>query len=117
VLWEVGADGRVGGGQAVQRGEPVWQVAFSPVGGTFAVSSGNGSVNLWRWDGDKAERRGETLRFSRRVTALAFSPDGRLLLTGGIDGVAQAWESETGRPAGGPHRTPGAVLAAGVLDD
>ena len=34
------------------------------------------------------------------VQAVAFSPDGQLLLTSGEDHVAQLWDAGTGRPVG-----------------
>jgi WD40 repeat protein len=51
------------------------------------------------------------------VTALAFSTDGRLLLTGGVEGTAQVWDAETGDPVGKPLRHPGAVWSAAFLDE
>jgi WD40 repeat protein/serine/threonine protein kinase len=36
------------------------------------------------------------------VAAVAFSPDGRTVLTGGYDGIAQLWDVATGAPIGLP---------------
>jgi WD40 repeat protein len=36
------------------------------------------------------------------VLAVAFSPDGRIVLTGSRDGTAQRWEAATGKPLGAP---------------
>jgi hypothetical protein len=119
VLWEVGAGGRLGRGRVVQAGrETVWQVAFSPDGRAVALASGDGAVDLRRWDGEKASQRsGVLLQHQRRVTALAFSPDSRLLLTGGVDRTARVWDAETGQAVGQPLRHPGAVWAAAFLDE
>ena len=40
------------------------------------------------------------------MEAVAFSPDGKTVLTGSFDGTAQVWEAATGKPLGPPlpHR-------------
>src|SRR5262249_23217215 len=45
-----------------------------------------------------------------RVRAVAFGPDGKLVLTGSDDKTARLWTAETARPAGEPLPHPAAVL-------
>jgi WD40 repeat protein/tRNA A-37 threonylcarbamoyl transferase component Bud32 len=54
------------------------------------------------WDAHTGQPVGPALRHTARVQAVALSPDGRLLLTGGDDRVARLWETATGRPVGEP---------------
>jgi WD40 repeat protein len=96
--------------------EVVWQVAFSPTyRNTCAVASGRNSVRLW----DLAARRSRELTpgHRARVVALAFSPDGRKLLTGSADRTAQLWDIETGTPLGNPLAHRGAVWTVGFSPD
>jgi WD40 repeat protein len=52
----------------------------------------------------------QPLRHGATILAVAFSPDGKLLLTGSRDQTARLWDVETGKPVGPPlHHAAGYV--------
>jgi WD40 repeat protein len=51
------------------------------------------------------------------VAAVAFSPDGKLALTGSQDATARVWDVATGRPIGEPLRHQGQVLDVAFSPD
>ena len=58
-----------------------------------ATADGNGTVSLWTGRGQHVR----TLTgHSKSVMSVAFSPDGKLLLSAGLDGKAIVWDFETG---------------------
>jgi WD40 repeat protein len=72
-------------------------LAFSPDSKTLASSGGlaNAPGELRLWDaqgGFPGFARGDLRGVTDRPTALAFSPDGRLLAGGNLDGIVKVWE-------------------------
>ena len=83
---------------------PVQCVAFSPDGQLLATGGGTldnrpgaqGEVKLW--DVTKQEPVARTLDgHTRGVLAIAFTPDGAGLATGGLDETIRLWDVQTGR--------------------
>jgi RNA polymerase sigma factor (sigma-70 family) len=97
-LWDVAA--RTERGRFPVHGHQVWCVAFAAGGQTVASVDHFGTVRLW----DAATGREQAvLRNPCRgghvhVQALAFSPDGSLVATGGgLDHTIRVWETRSGR--------------------
>ena len=68
-------------------------VSFAPSGSRLAVSSGRGDLAVW--DG---ARLAWQAALGEASTAIAWSPDGRVLAAGGVDGAITLWDARTGRP-------------------
>ena len=77
----------------------ILSLAVSPRGGLAAIGDIDGMIRIFNIEG-------QTIRFFRahrskesvhRVDALAFSPDGRLLASGGNDQSAKIWDVATGK--------------------
>lgn len=69
------------------------QAAISPDRQWMATSGESGAF-IWNFDSGTVVHRLEA--HHARVSALCFSPDGEVLLTGGFDRVIRAWNVETG---------------------
>jgi WD40 repeat protein len=94
---------------------PIASAALNPDGSRLAVGFG-GVLEVW-----DVMRRSRLTR--RRVDSVeagwaAFSPDGRLLVAGGVDGVLTVLATEDWQPvATPPYAHPGALLSATVSAD
>jgi WD40 repeat protein len=64
---------------------------------------------ILRWDAATGNMRPGVLRHMEIVRALAYSPDGRLLLSGSDDHTARLWDTASGAPVGSTLRHPGRV--------
>src|SRR5262249_60589176 len=73
--------------------------APAPSGAGCPVATASGDAARV-WDAATARPAGEPFRHAGKVRAVALSPDGRLLLTGGDDRTARLWETATGRQVG-----------------
>ena len=77
-------------------------------GGTGKGAGGEARL----WDLDTGQHVGPVLMHSDEVTTVAFSPDGRTIVTGSRDGLVRRWDRNAGQQVGTPLRHSSAVLAA-----
>ncbi|MCI0458773.1 MAG: protein kinase [Gemmataceae bacterium] len=73
-------------------------------------------VNLAAWNA-QVHRLHHLLEHPDEVWAVALSPDGQTLVTGGADGRARRWDVATGRLLGQPMQTPGWVWSVAYSPD
>jgi WD40 repeat protein/tRNA A-37 threonylcarbamoyl transferase component Bud32 len=75
-------------------------LAFSPDGKVLAVPGGRGwsesSVQLWDVSGERPRKVAEVRGHSRPISALAFSADGKALVSGGGDNTVRIWDVTPG---------------------
>jgi WD40 repeat protein len=97
--------------------------AFSKDGSTLVTVSSGMMVNMHPgrrvggtirfWDVRTGKPKGRTLAHAGWFHAVAFSPNGDLILTGSSDGTARLWDVARGEPFGTPfqHRQPVRAVA------
>ena len=79
----------------IPQSEYAWGAVFSPDGNSVILGALTGLVRVWdiRHHPELPIFKGHT----DAVNGVAFSPDGRYLATGGIDGL-RLWNVKTGQP-------------------
>jgi WD40 repeat protein len=100
-------------GKPLRHRDPITAAAFHPDGRTVWIGTGKhelqhgqrtgrGEVRLWSVaDGTSLPC---SITHQDEILALAYSPDGRTILTGSMDRTARLWEAATGRPIGPPFQ-------------
>jgi WD40 repeat protein/tRNA A-37 threonylcarbamoyl transferase component Bud32 len=104
-LWDVGTGKELAA--TTNLGILSVPLAFSPDGETFLVGAAQ-TAQLWSTSGKLLM----TFRHDRAVRSVAFSPSGKTVLTGSVDGTARLWDIATGKPRMEPIRHEDSVLVA-----
>jgi WD40 repeat protein len=92
-------------------------LTFSPSGEVLAVARGR-DVAFWSFHDEKNHyRRLRVLRHGETVRAIAFTPDGQALLTGGDDWTVRVWDVATGQERNSFNWRIGPVVALAVSPD
>lgn len=103
-----------------ENSESVGAVAFSPDGKLVAGAFGRFNSMLAEpipgqvviWDAQTGRRRAALLGHSDGVSAVAFSPDGKLIGTTGFPGEIKLWHAESAKEVASLQRTATAVCVA-----
>jgi WD40 repeat protein len=77
--------------------------AFSPDGNTVLTVNRDPKKRMAEarlWSATTGQAFGPPLKHGAEVNAVAFSPDGKAVLTGSEDGTAQLWSARTGKALG-----------------
>ncbi|MEU5402434.1 helix-turn-helix domain-containing protein [Streptomyces sp. NPDC005963] len=97
-------------------------MAFAPgKADRMALGSATGWVTIWdrkyeqRFATLQATSKGPTPEHAEAVTALAYSPDGQVLASGGDNGSVRLWDTASGEPLGIPLLTAGDTVRSLVF--
>ncbi len=122
-LWET-STGRPKGAP-LHHARNVRTVAFSPDGKRVATASHDFNVggkdgnmsDIHLWDAATGRPLAPAIRRDQWISALAFSPDGRVIASGDYGRTVRFWDAVTGQPAGVPIEQRGIVFSVAFSPD
>ncbi|MDQ1460786.1 MAG: hypothetical protein QOI08_2270, partial [Actinomycetota bacterium] len=98
--WDLHARPSTKGEVVAEAGDPVWSVAFSGTGSTFATSTENGKVQIY--DTATATPLGPPFTYPIDFLSVALSRDGSKVLAGTGDGRVFIWDVASRELSGAP---------------
>jgi WD40 repeat protein len=103
-------DAQVHPGDTIRTG-PAYPLgaAFSPEGGTLAVSDADGEIALWSRGADSWTRTGLLRAGDGPARLLSFSADGSLLAAAGAGSTVRLWDVHRGEEALSIHGNSGGI--------
>jgi WD40 repeat protein len=101
-------------GPPLPRTDKLYGLTLSPDGRLLAVAAGH-AVRLW--DTATGAERGTLKGHTRMVTAVAFTPDGRLLASASTDGQVKLWDVAAAKERAGFDWQVGPVTALALAPD
>jgi hypothetical protein len=103
IVWDL-AEGRELRRLPPPAGAAAWSLALSADGNTLAAVGGDANRGLTKaggflvvWDLRSGEQKLARTGLDNNLVSVAFSADGRSLVTGGADGAVRLWEAATGQ--------------------
>ncbi|MCE2401500.1 hypothetical protein J4G08_11525 [Candidatus Poribacteria bacterium] len=82
-----GVKARIGKGSIIR-------LQYSPDGNVLAVMS---SMGIWLYDAHSGEERALLSGHTGLILGMSFSPDSRIIASGGTDGTTRMWDIATGK--------------------
>ncbi|EJF58666.1 WD40 repeat-like protein, partial [Dichomitus squalens LYAD-421 SS1] len=112
LIWDLETYG-IGGGPLVGHSSTVCAVSFSPDGRHIVSGSSDATIRIWSAEEGASVESTRDASFSypskykparildlRFGPLLAYSPDGRRIVSGSDDGVIEMWDADTGNSIG-----------------
>ncbi len=117
-LWRLAREQSVA--KVLQHSSNVAEIAFGP-GGDKVLTGCQGSAETpgaaRLWDAKTGMPLGLPMSQQGQVMTIAFSPDGKLAITGGNDGTARLWNTADSSPAQPPWKYGNVVAATAFSPD
>ena len=91
-VWDINLQDEIA---ELQQAGDISSLAFNHDGSLLATGSSEGTVILWKIDGNSFTQAGNTLHLNGYPRFLAFGPDGKWLAGGGSTNFAYLWDINT----------------------
>lgn len=104
-FWDAATGKSKGTLERIGRGS-IQSFMYSPDGDTFATAGGWTDNVVQLWDAQTGAHIKALTGHTQRVNAIAYSPDGKTIVSGGADGTVRLWDVATGKQkANLPHES------------